>query len=249
MNTFTGIVNYVGEDFTDDGLRFMKLSLPKVGKSGEDVPLYMMPNKAAGETFDAFAPGIKLLVNGRLYPSRRDYKMYFVPNQQVQVVQGALTMNKVNLTGGIGYIGDKKREDLLNFTIMCNAPAQILLGHNWEDSLSFRIEAWGDDCKRIERLGHVGRLMSMEGVLRYSTWTNAEGQQRGGYSIRTRSGLYSFLGANKKKRESEEVRMVSSTQKNEAPKAVIAEPYQSAVQPSAPATTSAPVADADNLPF
>ena len=49
MNTFTGIVHYVGEDFTDDGLRFMKLSLPKVGKSGEDVPLYMMPNKAAGE--------------------------------------------------------------------------------------------------------------------------------------------------------------------------------------------------------
>ena len=247
MNTFTGIATYVGEHFTDSGLRFMQINVPKVGKSGEDVPLYLMPNRAAGETFDAFAPGIKLLVNGRLYPSRQDYKMYIVPNQQLQVVQGAMTLNKVNLTGGIGYMNEKKREDLLNFTIMCNAPAQQVLGHSWEDSLSFRIEAWGDDCTRIERLGHVGRLMSMEGVLRYSTWTNPEGQKRGGYSIRTRAGLYSFLGPNKKKKESEEVRMVSGGQKHEAPTPVIAEPYQSAVQPSPTATVAA--ADNDDLPF
>jgi len=137
----------------------------------------------------------------------------------------------------------------MNFTIMCNAPAQQLLGHTWDDSLSFRIEAWGDDAKRIDRLGHVGRMISMEGVLRYSTWRTKEGQERGGYSIRARSGLYQFFGKNKKKEESEEVRMVSSGIKNEAPVTVTAEPYQSAVKPSVAVNPVIIDDDTDDLPF
>lgn len=249
MNTFTGVVTYMGETFTDNGLRFMQLSLPKVGNSGADVPIYMIPNRAAGETFDAFAPGVKLLINGRLYPSRKDYKMYFVPNQNLQLVSNGLVFNKVNITGGIGYIAEQKREDLINFTIMCNAPAQQIIGHTWDDSLSFRIEAWGDDCKRIERLGHVGRMISLEGVLRYSTWRTADGQERGGYSVRARSGLYQFFGKNKKKEEGEEIRTVSTGQKYEAPVAVKAEPYQSAVKQSVVSNPTVIDDDTDCLPF
>ena len=249
MNTFAGIVTYMGETFTDNGLRFMQLLVPKVGNSGADVPLYMIPNRAAGETFDAFTPGVKLFVNGRLYPSRQDYKMYFVPNQNLQLVNNGLLFNKVNITGGIGYIAEQKREDLINFTVMCNAPAQQIIGHTWDDSLSFRIEAWGDDCKRIERLGHVGRMMSMEGVLRYSTWRTSDGQERGGYSIRVRSGLYQFFGKNKKKDEADEVKMVNNGQRYEAPTAVKVEPYQSSVKQSESLNPVVIDDDNDNLPF
>ena len=86
---------------------------------------------------------------------------------------------------------------LLKFTLMCSAPAQVLLNHTWDDSLSFRMESWGDDAKRIQMLGHKGRQMVLEGILRYSTWQTADGQQRGGYSVRTRAGLYQFFGKKK----------------------------------------------------
>jgi len=144
---------------------------------------------------------------------------------------------------------NKKREDLINFTLMCNAPAQQIIGHTWDDSLSFRVEAWGDDCKRIERLGHVGRMMSLEGVLRYSTWRTSDGEERGGYSVRARSGLYQFFGKNKKKDEEAEVVMVTTGKKHEAPSAVKAEPYQSSVRQSVALNPVVIDDDTDDLPF
>ena len=257
MNTFKGIGIYKGETFTDSGLRFMHIDLPKVGNKGNDVPIYVVPNKAAGETFDAFSPGLRLLLNGRLYPSRQDYKMYFVPNSPLQVVTTNLTLNSVNLAGG--YVSPEYRDniELLKFTLMCSAPAQPILNHTWDDSLSFRIEAWGDDAKRIQMLGHKGRQMTMEGILRYSTWKTAEGETRGGYSVRTRAGLYQFFG--KKKTENTErkpsdepvyIELPEGTNltkrpMNEPSKHVIAEPYQSTVKES---VTIKPAAD-EGLPF
>ena len=245
MNTFTGIGIYKGEIFTDSGLRFMQIDLPRVGKSGADVPLFVVPNKAAGDTFDAFAPGVRLLINGRLYPSRQDYKMYFVPNQPLQVVPGNLTLNKVSLAGGYVKATEQPREDLLKFTVMCSAPAQMILNHTWDDSLSFRIEAWGDDAKRIELLGHKGRQMTMEGILRYSTWQTPDGQKRGGYSIRTRAGLYQFFGKKKTETPTDEVKVVTTGKKYEAPTPAIAEPYQSNVKESVTVQRSAD----EGLPF
>ena len=202
MNTFVGIATYTGEKFTDNGLRFMEMSVPKVGKSGSDVPLLVVPNKAAGESFDVFQPGARLLVNGRLYPNRQDYKMYVVPNQPFALVNDKnLSINRVNISGGVGYIPDQQKEDLFTFTIMCSAPAQTVLGHNWEDSLSFRMESWGDDARRLEKMLHVGRQLSIEGVLRYNTWTAQDGGQRGIYQVRVRAGLYAAFGKNKKQVE------------------------------------------------
>ena len=160
MNSFVGIGTYTGESYHDSGLRFMGISLPKVGKSGSDVPLLMVPNKAAGETFDVFQPGVRLLLGGRLYPNRQDYKMYLVPNQPLQLVNDkSLQLNRVNLAGGVGFIPEQVKEDLFTFTTMVSAPAQMILGHNWEDSLSFRMESWGDDAKRLTSLLHVGGAM------------------------------------------------------------------------------------------
>jgi single-stranded DNA-binding protein len=202
MNTFVGIATYTGEKFTDSGLRFIEMSIPKVGKSGSDVPILVVPNKAAGENFDVFQPGAHLLVSGRLYPNRQDYKMYVVPNQQLALVTDKnLQLNRVNISGGVGYIPDQQKEDLFTFTIMCSAPAQSVLGHNWEDSLSFRMESWGDDARRLEKMLHVGRQVSVEGVLRYNTWTAQDGGQRGIYQVRVRAGLYAAFGKNKKQVE------------------------------------------------
>jgi single-stranded DNA-binding protein len=200
MNLIIASATYNGEVFTENGLRFMQLSIPASGKNTA-VPLSVIPNKAAGDSFDAFAPGCQMLVSGRLYPNRNDYKMYVVPTQPLQVVSKDLNVNQVNLAGGVGFIQEKKLEDLFAFSLMCKAPSQQLLGHNWQDSLGFRIESWGDDARRLEALLYVGRQMAMTGALRYNTWTAQDGSQRGTYQVRVRASQYSVFGKNQPKTE------------------------------------------------
>lgn len=181
-----------------NGLRFMEMSIPKANDKGTDVPLLVFPNKAAGETFDVYQPGVRLLVNGRLYPSRHDKKMYLIPNQQFQLVNDpVLAINKVNLSGMVGYVQDKKLEDLFAFTLVCNAPGQQILGYNSTDGLGFRLDSWGEDAKRLQRLIHVGRGVSVEGVLRFNKWKNANGEEAFAYQVRIRAGLYQCFGKNK----------------------------------------------------
>ncbi len=203
MNTILCTASYVGEIFTESGLRFMEVKIPVSGKNGAPAPLYLIPNKAAGDTFDAFAPGCNLLISGRLYPNRNDYKMYVAPTQPLQVVPKEVNVNQVNLAGGVGYIGEQKLEDLFTFSLMVKAPSQPLLNHTWQDSLGFRIESWGDDAKRLTSLLFVGRQMALAGALRYNTWQTQDGSQRGTYQVRVRSSQYSVFGKNQAKTEGE----------------------------------------------
>ncbi len=203
MNLISASASYVGEIFTDSGLRFMQLTIPAGGKNNAPVPLYLVPNKAAGDSFDAFTPGCQLLVSGRLYPNRNDYTMYIVPTQPLQVVSKDLNLNQVNLAGGVGFIQEKKIEELFAFSMMCKAPSQQLLGHTWQDSMGFRIESWGEDAKRLETLLYVGRQMALTGSLRYNTWTSQDGSQRGTYQVRVRASQYSVFGKNQPKTEAE----------------------------------------------
>lgn len=251
MNTLLATASYVGEKFMDNGLRFMQINVPKVGNSGAAAPVFVVPNKAAGETFDVFQPGANLLISGRLYPNRQDYRMYLVPNQVIQVAPPSLVVNQVNLAGGVGFIPDQNKEDLFTFSLMCSAPAQQILGHTWDDSLSFRMEAWGDDAKRMVTNLHVGRQIAVTGALRYNTWTTQEGQQRGIYQVRVKSGTYAFFGKNKKKEEEKEMRAINTGNQFESPAGVVAEPYQSAVQ-LPPLQQDMPVSTAgntDDIPF
>jgi len=195
---FTG--TYVGETYTETGVRFMNIVVPKIGNSGADVPVYVLPNICAGDTMDAFQPGVKLLVGGRLYPNKQDYKMYLVPNQTIQLA-GNVNINRVNVSGGVGFISEKNNSDLFTCTVMCSSIPQIVLGYNSQDSLSFRIEAWGDDAKRMSNFAYVGRQVSIEGALRYTTWTTNDGNSRSAYQIRAKSNMYTFFGKNKKKEE------------------------------------------------
>lgn len=181
----------------------MEVKIPVSGKNGAPAPLYLIPNKAAGTTFDAFAPGCNLLISGRLYPNRNDYKMYVAPTQPLQVVQKEVSVNQVNLAGGVGYIGEQKLEDLFTFSLMVKAPSQPLLNHTWQDSLGFRIESWGDDAKRLTNLLFVGRQMALAGALRYNTWQAQDGTHRGTYQVRVRSSQYSVFGKGQPKAEGE----------------------------------------------
>jgi hypothetical protein len=196
MNLILASAQYVGEVFTDSGLRFVQLTIPATGKNAADVPIFVVPNKAAGETFDAFAPGCNLLVTGRLYPNRTDYKMYVVPTAPLQVIAKEVSINQVNLAGGVGYIAEQKIEDLYTFSLMCKAPSQALLNYSWQDSMGFRIECWGDDAKRLNSLLYVGRQMALAGSLRYNTWTAQDGSPRSTYQVRARSSQYSLFGKN-----------------------------------------------------
>ena len=201
MNLIICTATYASEIFTDSGLRFLKATIPSTGKSGSPVPLYIVPNKAAGESFDMFASGCNLLISGRLYPNRNDYKMYVVPTQPLQVVDKNISVNQVNLAGGVGYIGEQKLEDLFTFSLMVKAPSQQMLGHNWDDSMGFRIESWGDDAKRLMKLLFVGRQMALAGALRYNTWKAQDGSERGTYQVRVRASQYSVFGKNQNKTE------------------------------------------------
>lgn len=198
MNLILASVTYAGETFTDGGLRFMNMSIPASGKNPA-IPLIVVPNKAAGESFDVFTPGCQLLVGGRMYPNRNDYKMYVVPTQPFQVIPQSVSLNQVSLAGGVGYIAEKKLEELFTFSLMCKAPSQQLLGHSWQDSMGFRMEAWGDDAKRLEALLYVGRQVAMSGSLRYNTWKAQDGSQRATYQVRVRAGQYSIFGKNQPK--------------------------------------------------
>ena len=201
MNLITASATYVGETLTGSGLRFIQLQIPGSGENNAPVPLYVVPNKAAGETFDAFTEGCQLLVSGRLYPNRNDYKMYVVPTQPLQVVAKDLSVNQVNLAGGIGYIAEQKMEDLFSFSLMCKGPSQVILNHTWQDSMGFRIESWGDDAKRLSSLLYVGRQAAIGGSLRYNVWQAQDGSQRATYQVRVRAAQYSLFGKNQQKAE------------------------------------------------
>lgn len=203
MNTILCSAKYAGEIFTDTGLRFMQLDISVSGKNAVPVPVFLVPNKAVGDTFDAFAPGCQLLVSGRLYPNRNDYRMYVVPTAPLQVVGKEVNVNQVNLAGGVGYIGEQKLEDLFTFSLMVKAPSQPLLNHTWQDSMGFRVESWGDDAKRLGSLLYVGRQMAVAGSLRYNTWQAQDGSQRGTYQVRVRSSQYSVFGKNQQKAETQ----------------------------------------------
>lgn len=201
MNTILCSAKYVGETFTDTGLRFMQLDINVSGKNVVPVPIFLVPNKAVGDTFDAFAPGCQLLISGRLYPNRNDYRMYVVPTAPLQVVGKEVNVNQVNLAGGVGYIGEQKLEELFTFSLMVKAPSQPLLNHSWQDSMGFRVESWGDDSKRLGSLLYVGRQMALAGSLRYNPWQAQDGSQRGTYQVRVRSSQYSVFGKNQQKAE------------------------------------------------
>jgi single-stranded DNA-binding protein len=177
----------------------MRFEIPGTGKSLV-TPIFVIPSYAAGDSCapGAFEEGATLLISGRLYPHKEDHKMYVVPVQPLQVVNANNSLNHVHLAGGVGFIGEQRNPEVFNFGLMCQAPKQKTINHDWQDSLGFRIEAWNDDGKRMEKFLFVGRQISLGGALKFECWTGKDGDKRTNYKIRVKSSQYSFFGKNKK---------------------------------------------------
>ena len=127
--------------------------------------------------------------------------MYVVPTQPLIGVNNSVKLNQLTLAGGVGFIGEQKREDAFNFGLMCQAPPQKSIGHTWQDSLGFRIESWGNDAERMKKFLFVGRQLSLGGVLKFEAWKDKEGNLRSNYKVKIRSQQYSFFGKNQKDEE------------------------------------------------
>ena len=201
MNTINVCATYTGDSARESGLRTLRFEIPSTGKT-KIIPVFVIPSYASGDSGAPgyFAEGSNVLISGRLYPNE-DQKMYIVPVQPLQSVVKGITLNHVHLAGGAGFIGEQRREDCFNFGLMCKAPKQKALKHDWDDSLGFRIESWGDDAKRMQKFVFVGRQLSLGGALKFDCWTDKEGTTRSNYKVRVKSAQYSFFGKSKKAEE------------------------------------------------
>lgn len=206
MNNICATATYLGDEVTERGLRTLKLEIPGTGTRPITIPLSLLPSFAAGDTCvaGAFQAGATLLVNGRLYPDKETGKMFVVPNQPLHAVNKGGLINQVFLAGGVGFIGEQRREDAFNFGLMCQAPPQKSIGHTWQDSLGFRIESWKDDAERMKKFLFVGRQIAIGGALKFESWTGKDGVARANYKVRIRANQYSFFGKNKKTEELEQ---------------------------------------------
>ena len=203
MNTINVCATYTGDSARESGLRTLRFEIPSTGKT-KIIPVFVIPSYASGDSGAPgyFTEGSNVLISGRLYPNE-DQKMYIVPVQPLQAIATGITLNHAHLAGGAGFIGEQRREDCFNFGLMCKAPKQKALKHDWDDSLGFRIESWGDDAKRMQKFVFVGRQLSLGGALKFDCWTDKEGVMRSNYKIRVKSAQYSFFGKNKKTEEIE----------------------------------------------
>ena len=220
MNTIKVCATYTGDSARESGLRTLRFEIPSTGKT-KIIPVFVIPSYASGDSCAPghFPEGSNVLISGRLYPNE-DQKMYIVPVQPLQVVAKGITLNHAHLAGGVGFVGEQRREDCFNFGLMCQAPKQKTLNHDWQDSLGFRIESWGDDAKRMQKFIFVGRQLSLGGTLKFDCWTDKEGVMRSNYKIRVKSAQYSFFGKNKKAEEKEAPQVFDS-------------PHQQAIAPPA----------------
>lgn len=244
MNLFLATGTYTGDKFTDNGLRFMQVSIPPTNNNGLAAPVFVVPNKAAGETFDTFQAGVNVLVGGRIYISRQDYMVYVMPTQAVQL-SGNVAINKVNLAGRVGAIPEQTRDDLFNFTLICQAPAQQVLGHDGEKGIGFRMTAWGDDAKRLRSRLYVGRGIALEAVMKYNSWTDKDGNQKGSYQYQVRSNMYSIFDKSKEQKDQQNVDKVVTMNSNKELEVRTVEPYQNMTAPRVPVVQ----VDEDSIPF
>lgn len=244
MNLFLATGTYIGDKFTDNGLRFMQVSIPPTNNNGLAAPVFVVPNKAAGETFDTFQVGVNVLVGGRIYISRQDYMVYVMPTQAVQL-SGNVAINKVNLAGRVGAIPEQTRDDLFNFTLICQAPAQQVLGHDGEKGIGFRMTAWGDDAKRLRSRLYVGRGIALEAVMKYNSWTDKDGNQKGSYQYQVRSNMYSIFDKSKEQKDQQNVDKVVTMNSNKELEVRTVEPYQNMTAPRVPVVQ----VDEDSIPF
>ena len=129
MNILSATAQFVGTAQTEGGVRCLHAEIQTMGSKALPVPIYIIPTRAAGESFvpEAFDPGDNLIFTGRMYPNKSDFKMYIAPTVPLQTVPAGVMLNQVQAAGGIGFIAEERREDLFGCGMLCKAPSQKLL--------------------------------------------------------------------------------------------------------------------------
>ena len=220
MNTLKAGATYVEEGTTEQGIRYIEVAVPPIGK-GEDIKVRIIPNKAAGDVLGSCSKGANLLIAGRLYRNRAvqgDYNFYLIPTQRIQVVSSPVPLNDVTIAGAY-WLSDNDlkanqipNQDRHNFTMLTSAPTQQLLSHNYDDTISFSVTSWKYDAERILQTAFKGRQMLVQVYLR---------SYNGYVSVTVRNGLVEMFGRKEMKEVKEKVISKPDYAPGDRPKVVI----------------------------
>ena len=200
MNSLKASAKYLGEGTTDHGIRYIEVAVPPIGK-GEDIKVRIISNRAAGDVLGSCTKGANLLIGGRLYRNRAvqgDFNSYLIPTQRIELLSAPITLNDVTIAGAY-WLNDndlkanQTSNERHNFTILTSAPAQQLLSHEYDDTISFSVTSWKYDAERILQTAHKGRQLMIQGYLR---------SYNGYVSVTVRNGLVEMFGKRKDKEES-----------------------------------------------
>ena len=222
MNIINACAKYTGYEDSIKALRFEKLGKGK----NPATPLFVIYSFAAQETSanpSAFERGSNVLITGRLYHrlvegkkdpktgkiqkevDPEDGRMYVVPTQELQITHPNCELNQVQLAGAVGWRGDLKilprGNGVINFYLLCQASKQKQLNHEWDDSVLFKIEAWGEESKRFDKLVYVGRSLALGGALKFDCWTAKDGSKQGGYKVSAKNAQHAVFGKSQKTEE------------------------------------------------
>ena len=205
MNSLKASAKYLGEGTTDHGIRYIEVAVPAIGK-GDDIKVRIIPNRAAGDVLGSCTKGANLLIGGRLYRNRAvqgDFNSYLIPTQKIELLHASIPLNDITIAGAY-WLNDndvkanQTSNERHNFTILTSAPAQQLLSHEYDDTISFSVTSWKYDAERILQTAHKGRQMMIQGYLRSYT---AQGKDTGYVSVTVRNGLVEMFGKRKDKEE------------------------------------------------
>tara|TARA_B100001250_G_scaffold28328_1_gene23223 strand:+ start:820 stop:1536 length:717 start_codon:yes stop_codon:yes gene_type:complete len=200
MNIITACATYTGDSVNENGLRTSRFELPPVGKNPA-TPLFIIPSYPGGESSmpNAFKQDTNVLISGRIYPNRNDYKMYVSPVQELQEVPKNLRHNQVNIGGHVGYIREQQLGNCFNFSVMCHSTPLKPLNYTWQDSHGFMVESWEDDAKRLKKLLFVGRGVCLAGQLLFNCYkSKKDNTQRIEYRLRVKGSQYEAFGKSQK---------------------------------------------------
>ena len=219
MNIINACAKYTGYEESIKALRF---EIPGKGKNTA-TPLFVIYSFAAQETSanpSAFEIGSNVLITGRLYHrliegkkgqkeiDPEDGRMYVVPTQELQISHPDCELNQVQLAGGVGWRGDLKvlprGNGVINFLLLCQASKQRQVNHEWDDSVPFKIEAWGEEAKRFDKHVYVSRSLALGGALKFDCWTAKDGSKQGGYKVSAKNAQHALFGKNQKTEEKTE---------------------------------------------
>ena len=200
MNSLKASAKYVGEGTTDHGIRYIEVDVPAIGK-GDDIKVRIVPNRSAGDVLGSCNKGANLLIGGRLYRNRAvqgDFNSYLIPTQKIELLPASIPLNDITIAGAY-WLNDndvkanQTSNERHNFTILTSAPAQQLLSHEYDDTISFSVTSWKYDAERILQTAHKGRQLMIQGYLR---------SYNGYVSVTVRNGLVEMFGKRKEKEES-----------------------------------------------